>query len=216
MGPSTYPLLSLSITLLTFFPPAVLWSPLQETPHLGRNPVYWCTLALFVLLQVPIIKPTNLTCLLIFRYVVVVADVVLSFFVDSLTPPSHSFITGFVGSPALATGGASVSDIYKPEHVPYVPSLSAFSSSKTRGHFLLVFSSVVLTLTLAAAMRWRSGPSELVSRGSRVTVRTKERHTDSFPFFRRRSSSFVLLCLPYTVCGPSKHSSPRSSSSPRY
>lgn len=71
-------------------------SPLQETPHLGRNVVYWLAIFLFTLFQAPILKPTNLTCILIFR-----------------------FLTGFVGSPILATGGASMADLFTPRNVPY-------------------------------------------------------------------------------------------------
>lgn len=74
----------------------MFFSPLQETPHLGRNPVYWAAIFLFTLFQAPILKPTNLTCLLIFR-----------------------FLTGFVGSPILATGGASMADLFSPRHLPY-------------------------------------------------------------------------------------------------
>lgn len=74
----------------------MFFSPLQETPHLGRNPVYWAALFLFVLLQLPILIPTNLTCIFIFR-----------------------FLTGFFGSPILATGGASMGDLYPPRQLPY-------------------------------------------------------------------------------------------------
>lgn len=77
-------------------PRAVIFSPLQETPHLGRNPVYWAGLFLFIIFQIPIVLPKNLTCLLIFR-----------------------FLTGFVGSPILATGGASMGDIFPPNKLPY-------------------------------------------------------------------------------------------------
>lgn len=74
----------------------MIFSPLQETPHLGRNPVYWAGLFLFIIFQIPIVLPKNLTCLLIFR-----------------------FLTGFVGSPILATGGASMGDIFPPNKLPY-------------------------------------------------------------------------------------------------
>ncbi|GAA5851515.1 hypothetical protein JCM8547_001120 [Rhodosporidiobolus lusitaniae] len=92
----TVAILGLTLFVLGYGIGPMLFSPLQETPHLGRNPVYWVTLAIFVLLQTPIVVPTNLTCILIFR-----------------------FLTGFFGSPALATGGASMADIFHPLHVPY-------------------------------------------------------------------------------------------------
>jgi DHA1 family multidrug resistance protein-like MFS transporter len=56
-------------------------SPLQELPILGRNPVYMATLFLFVIFQIPIVMATNMNTVLAMR-----------------------FMTGFFGSPALATG----------------------------------------------------------------------------------------------------------------
>ncbi|GAA5897660.1 hypothetical protein JCM6882_000062 [Rhodosporidiobolus microsporus] len=88
--------LGLTLFILGYGIGPMLWSPLQETAHLGRNPVYIFTLFCFCILQIPILLPTNLTCILIFR-----------------------FLTGFFGSPALATGGASMADIYSMTHLPY-------------------------------------------------------------------------------------------------
>lgn len=56
---------------------------------MGRKPVYIVTLAIFAILQIPTALSTNIAGLLVLR-----------------------FITGFFGSPALATGGASVADMY--------------------------------------------------------------------------------------------------------
>lgn len=67
----------------------MLWAPMSEIPQFGRNPVYILTLAAFVALQVPTAKASSFGMLLAFR-----------------------FLTGFVGSPSLATGGASISDMY--------------------------------------------------------------------------------------------------------
>ena len=66
-------------------------SPLSEIPHLGRTTVYILSLALFVALQVPTALAANLGALLPLR-----------------------FLAGFAGSPALATGGASLSDVWPP------------------------------------------------------------------------------------------------------
>ena len=63
-------------------------SPLQELPSLGRNPVYITTIILFAVLQIPTALSNNIAGLLVLR-----------------------FIAGFLGSPALATGGASVGDM---------------------------------------------------------------------------------------------------------
>jgi MFS transporter, DHA1 family, multidrug resistance protein len=70
----------------------MLWSPMSEMPYIGRMPIYWITLFLFVVLLVPTALATNFGMLLAFR-----------------------FITGFIGSPVLATGGATVADIYSPK-----------------------------------------------------------------------------------------------------
>ncbi|KAF5676591.1 MFS DHA1 multidrug resistance [Fusarium heterosporum] len=74
----------------------MIWSPLSEVPQIGRNPVYILTLALFVVLQVPTALATNFGMLLAFR-----------------------FLTGFIGSPSLATGGASIGDMYRPSKRTY-------------------------------------------------------------------------------------------------
>ncbi|KAI4595741.1 hypothetical protein KJ359_006732 [Pestalotiopsis sp. 9143b] len=74
----------------------MVWSPLSEIPQTGRNPIYILTLLLFVVLQVPTALATNFGMLLAFR-----------------------FLTGFIGSPSLATGGASISDMYSPAKRTY-------------------------------------------------------------------------------------------------
>lgn len=63
---------------------------------MGRNPIYIGGLFLFVLFQVPILFAKNIETILVFR-----------------------LLAGFVGSPALATGGASMGDIYSHEYLPY-------------------------------------------------------------------------------------------------
>ncbi|KAJ0122364.1 benomyl/methotrexate resistance protein [Diaporthe amygdali] len=74
----------------------MVWAPLSEIPQIGRNPVYILTLLVFVVLQVPTALAVNFGMLLAFR-----------------------FITGFIGSPALATGGASIGDMYTPSKRTY-------------------------------------------------------------------------------------------------
>lgn len=69
---------------------------MSEMPFIGRNPVYVGTLFAFVLLQFAVVYAKNFGMLLAFR-----------------------FITGFVGSPALATGGATMADIYSPAKQVY-------------------------------------------------------------------------------------------------
>ncbi|GAA5967513.1 hypothetical protein JCM11641_000571 [Rhodosporidiobolus odoratus] len=72
----------------------MILAPLQELPAIGRNPVYIIGLFLFVIFQIPEILGKNMATILVFR-----------------------FLSGFVGSPALATGGASMIDIFPPHYI---------------------------------------------------------------------------------------------------
>lgn len=74
----------------------MLFSPMSEMPTVGRSRIYFWTLFIFVLLQLPTGYATNMPMLLVFR-----------------------FLTGFFGGPVLATGGATILDIYPPAEVPY-------------------------------------------------------------------------------------------------
>lgn len=63
---------------------------------MGRSNIYFFTLLAFVLLQLPTGFATNMPMFLVFRY-----------------------LSGFAGSPALATGGASIIDMYPPAQTAY-------------------------------------------------------------------------------------------------
>ncbi|EME87996.1 Benomyl/methotrexate resistance [Pseudocercospora fijiensis CIRAD86] len=78
----------------------MLWSPMSEIPQIGRNPIYLGTLVVFVGLQPAVARAENFGMLLAFR-----------------------FITGFFGSPVLATGGASLADIWSPKKRAYAISI---------------------------------------------------------------------------------------------
>lgn len=67
----------------------MVWAPLSELPAVGRSPVYVATLVVFVFFQFAVIYAKNLGMLLAFR-----------------------FLTGFLGSPVLATGAGSMADIW--------------------------------------------------------------------------------------------------------
>lgn len=67
-------------------------APMSEIPQFGRAPVYMITLLIFALIQIPTALSKNLGALLPLRY-----------------------IAGFIGSPSLATGGASLADMWPPE-----------------------------------------------------------------------------------------------------
>lgn len=90
----------------------IIWSPMSEIPQIGRLWVYIGTLCksshntnmrcsdmsvvIFVIFQIPLIYSRNFGMLLAFR-----------------------FLTGFFGSPALATGGATIADMYRPQKQAY-------------------------------------------------------------------------------------------------
>jgi DHA1 family multidrug resistance protein-like MFS transporter len=74
----------------------MLWSPMSEIPKVGRGGIYFWTLLTFVLLQLPTGFAVNIPMLLIFR-----------------------ILTGFFGSPSLATGGATIGDMYDAASVAY-------------------------------------------------------------------------------------------------
>ncbi|KAE8246842.1 hypothetical protein A4X13_0g5605 [Tilletia indica] len=91
------PVAGLSLTLFVFgygSGPLIL-SPLSEIPQIGRNIPYIVTLAIFVALQVPTALTTSTAGYFICR-----------------------FLSGFFGSPALATGGATIGDMFGSETRP--------------------------------------------------------------------------------------------------
>lgn len=88
--------LGLTLFVIGYAVGPMIWAPLSEIPQIGRNPVYIATLLVFVLLQIPTALSVNFGMLMAFR-----------------------FITGFIGSPSLATGGASIGDMYRPSKRAY-------------------------------------------------------------------------------------------------
>jgi DHA1 family multidrug resistance protein-like MFS transporter len=74
----------------------MIWAPMSEIPAIGRNPVYIGTLVIFVFFHFAVIYAKNFGMFLAFR-----------------------FLTGFFGSPVLATGGASLTDMYSPSKRAY-------------------------------------------------------------------------------------------------
>jgi MFS transporter, DHA1 family, multidrug resistance protein len=85
-----------SFLIQNTLPGPMVWAPLSEVPQIGRMPIYIFTLAVFALLQIPTALATNYGMLMAFR-----------------------FLTGFFGSPILATGGATVADMYVPKKRAY-------------------------------------------------------------------------------------------------
>ena len=88
--------LPLSLYVLAYGIGPLFFSPLSEIPAIGRNPVYMATFFLFVIISIPTALVKNFAGLLVLR-----------------------FIQGFLGSPCLATGGASMQDMYSLLKLPY-------------------------------------------------------------------------------------------------
>lgn len=88
--------LGLSMYVIGYGSGPMIFSPLSELPLIGRNPPYIITFGLFVILAVPTARVDNFAGLLVLR-----------------------FLTGFMSSPALATGGASMQDLYSLLKLPY-------------------------------------------------------------------------------------------------
>ncbi|KAF4998357.1 hypothetical protein FGRMN_3237 [Fusarium graminum] len=88
--------LGLSLYVLGYGIGPLIFSPLSEIPRIGRNPVYIVTMFLFVIISIPTALVDNYPGLMVLR-----------------------FLQGFFGSPCLASGGASLQDIYSLMSIPY-------------------------------------------------------------------------------------------------
>jgi len=96
----------LSMYVLAYGIGPMLWSPLSEIPAIGRNPPYLLTFGIFVILSVPTALVDNFAGLVVLR-----------------------FLQGFFGSPCLATGGATLGDLYSLIKLPYFLSLWALAAT---------------------------------------------------------------------------------------
>lgn len=88
--------LGLALVLLGYGLGALLLSPLSEIPAIGRNPPYTISLALFLIVSGLAVAVDNAAGFLVLR-----------------------FLQGFFGSPCLATGAASLTDITDIINIPY-------------------------------------------------------------------------------------------------
>ncbi len=88
--------LGLSLYVLGYGIGPLVFSPLSEIPRIGRNPVYIVTMFLFVIISIPTALVHNFAGLMVLR-----------------------FLQGFFGSPCLASGGASLGDMYSLMNLPY-------------------------------------------------------------------------------------------------
>ncbi|KAL4911428.1 hypothetical protein BDW74DRAFT_184775 [Aspergillus multicolor] len=83
--------LELTVFVLGYSLGPMILSSLSELPAIGRSPTYVVSLLIFVFLNFAVIYTSNLAMF-----------------------PAFRFLAGFFGSPALATGGASMGDICSP------------------------------------------------------------------------------------------------------
>ncbi|KAF5525377.1 Caffeine resistance protein 5 [Colletotrichum aenigma] len=95
-------LLGLTMFVLGYGIGPMVWSPLEEMPQLGRNPIYVFALIMFIVAQIPIALATNIGMLLSFR-----------------------FIAGFFGSPVLGSGGGILMDLYAARKQTYAMAMWA-------------------------------------------------------------------------------------------
>jgi DHA1 family multidrug resistance protein-like MFS transporter len=98
--------LSLSMYVLGYGLGPMLFSPLSEIPRIGRNPPYMITFAIFVILIVPAALVQNFPGFIVLR-----------------------FLLGFFGSPCLATGGASLQDMYSFLYMPFAVCMWALAAT---------------------------------------------------------------------------------------
>jgi MFS transporter, DHA1 family, multidrug resistance protein len=98
--------LGLSLYVLAYGLGPLLFSPLSEIPSIGRNPPYMVSFGIFVILSVPTALVDDIGGLMVLR-----------------------FLQGFFGSPCLATGGASLQDMYSLIKLPYVLCLWALAAT---------------------------------------------------------------------------------------
>lgn len=98
--------LTLSMYVLAYGLGPMLWSPLSEVPSIGRNPPYIITFAIYCILIVPTALADNFAAFVVLR-----------------------FLLGFFGSPALASGAASMGDFLSFAKLPYGLSLWALAAT---------------------------------------------------------------------------------------
>ena len=149
--------LGLSMYVLAYGIGPLLFSPLSEIASIGRNPPYVVTFAIFVVLLVPAALSNSVAGFMVLR-----------------------FLTGFFGSPCLATGGASLGDMFSLIKLPYVLSLWAFAATcgPALGPLLSGFS--------VAAKGWRWSMWELLWLSGPVWIAL-------FLFLPETSSGNILL-----------------------
>ncbi|KAF9871075.1 putative benomyl methotrexate resistance protein [Colletotrichum karsti] len=88
--------LGLALFVLGYGVGPLIFSPLGEIPSIGRGWVYIITMFLYVMISIPTALVQNYPGLMVLR-----------------------FLQGFLGSPCLASGGATLGDMYELIDLPY-------------------------------------------------------------------------------------------------
>ncbi|KJZ69001.1 hypothetical protein HIM_11603 [Hirsutella minnesotensis 3608] len=162
--------LGLSLYVLGYGMGPLIFSPLSEIPFIGRNPVYIITMLHFVIISIPTAFVSNLKGLVILR-----------------------FLQGFFGSPCLASGGASIGDIYSLDALPYAmlawvsasycgpalgPLLSGFSVPVMGWRWSLfesIWASTPVLIVMFLFLPETSGATILLRRAQRLSKHTGQR-----------------------------------------
>lgn len=159
--------LGLSMYVLGYGIGPLLFSPLSEMPSIGRNPPYIITFSIFMVLSIGVACVDNFPALIVLR-----------------------FLQGFFGSPCLATGGATIGDIYNLLRLPYYltgwaafatagpalgPIISGFSVPATNWHWSLweiVWLAAPVYIFLFIALPETSADAILLQRARRLRKTT--------------------------------------------
>ncbi|KAK2596116.1 hypothetical protein QQS21_006463 [Conoideocrella luteorostrata] len=129
--------LSLSMYVLGYGIGPLFFSPLSEMPRTGRNLPYVLSLLAFLVMTIPTATVKNFPGFIICR-----------------------FLQGLMGSPVLATGGASAADLYGFHKLPYA--LAAWSAGAFAGPAL----GPVMATFAVSNLSWRWPMYELLIIGA--------------------------------------------------
>ena len=182
--------LGLSLYVLGYGIGPLVFSPLSEIPRIGRNPVYIATMFLFVILSIPTAFVGNFAGLLVLR-----------------------FLQGFFGSPCLASGGASLGDMYSLMSLPYAltawvaaaycgpalgPLLSGFAvpaESWRWSLYEIIWGSAPVFIAMFLFLPETSSPNILLRRAQRLRKLTGDNRFMSQSEIDQRNMKFSHVAL---------------------
>ena len=158
----TVALLGLTLFIIGYGLGPIIWCAIAEFPAVGRSPVYIGTLVVFVAMQPGVIYAKNIGMLLAFR-----------------------FLTGFFGSPALALGGATASDMYAPRKLNYAISIwgAAAACGPALGKYIVKREETHSNAYRSCLCWLRSSVQglDMVYLGAYVALRLLSGHSDLLP-----------------------------------